>query len=353
MMAGASVTYARSINQLADDLQEQAPTILITVPRLLERIHSRIEQKLVKGPAVSRWLFRLAVASGWRNFERRQGRAGWHPVLLLHPLLQRLIGAKIVQRFGERLRFVVSGGAPLPFGIARTFIGLGITILQGYGLSESSPQVCVNRPDNNNPRSAGTILDGIEVRIGADNELLVRGPGVMLGYWNDRVATSSTIDQDGWLHTGDQGAIIDGHIHITGRIKDILVLSNGEKVPPAEMECAIALDPLFEQVLVIGEGQASLGALIVINGEEWESLARQHGLDPLQEVSLCDRHVQREVLARIAHTLHDFPAYAKIRHIHLMREPWTMENGLMTPTLKLKRDAIQARYARELSNLWN
>jgi long-chain acyl-CoA synthetase len=353
MMAGASVAYARSINQLAEDLLEQRPTILISVPRLLERIHSRIEQKLANGPALSGWLFRLAVASGWHHFERQQGHEGWHPLLLLHPLLQRLVGTKIARRFGGRLRFVVSGGAPLPFGIARTFIGLGVPILQGYGLSESSPQVCVNRLENNDPHSVGTTLEGIEVRIGNDDELLVRGPGVMLGYWNNPAATASAIDPEGWLHTGDQGAITEGHLHITGRIKDILVLSNGEKVPPAEMESAIVLDPLFEQVLIVGEGQASLGALIVLNSEQWETLAELLDVDPRRDESLSDRQVVRAVLARIARQLHDFPGYAKVRHVQLMREPWTMENGLMTPTLKLKRNVILERYARELGTMWN
>lgn len=352
MMAGASVAYARSINQLADDLLEQRPTILISVPRLLERIHSRIEQKLANGPTLSRWLFRLAVASGWHHFERQQGREGWHPLLLLHPLLQRLVGTKIIQRFGGRLRFVVSGGAPLPFGIARTFVGLGVPILQGYGLSESSPQVCVNRLEDNDPHSVGTTLEDIEVSIGNDDELLVRGPGVMLGYWNNPAATASAIDSEGWLHTGDQGAIIDGHIHITGRIKDVLVLSNGEKVPPAEMECAIALDPLFEQVLIVGEGQPSLGALIVLNGEQWEALAERLGVEPHRDDSLSDRQVVREVLARITRQLHNFPGYAKVRHVKLLRQPWTMEDGLMTPTLKLKRNVILERYARELGEMW-
>jgi long-chain acyl-CoA synthetase len=352
MMAGASVAYARSVNQLADDLLEQHPTILISVPRLLERIHSRIEQKLANGPALSRWLFRLAVASGWHHFERQQGREGWHPLLLLHPLLHHLVGVKIAQRFGGRLRFVVSGGAPLPFGIARTFVGLGVPILQGYGLSESSPQVCVNRLEDNDPHSVGTTLEGIEVRIGNDDELLVRGPGVMLGYWNNPAATASAIDSEGWLHTGDQGAITAGHIHITGRIKDILVLSNGEKVPPAEMESAIALDPLFEQVLVVGEGQASLGALIVLNGEQWEALAERLGVEPHRDDSLSDRQVVRGVLTRIARQLHDFPGYAKVRHVQLLREPWTMDNGLMTPTLKLKRNVILERYAQELGTMW-
>lgn len=352
MMAGAEVAFARSIDQLGDDMTTVQPTLLVTVPRLLERIHTRIEAKLARSNGVARGLFRLAVHCGWHHFEWQQGRARWSPLLLLQPLLRRLVGRKMVQRLGGRMRLLVSGGAPLPLAIARTFIGLGVPLLQGYGLSETSPQVCVNRPEDNDPRGVGRVLEGTEVAIGAENELLVRGPGVMLGYWNNPAATAAAIDPQGWFHSGDQGQIIDGRVQITGRLKDILVLSNGEKVPPTEMESAIAREPLFEQVLVVGEGRPHLAALVVLNSEQWPLCAQQCGVDPQLAASLAEPAVVRQVLHRIGERLHHFPGYAKVRRVHLTLEPWTLENGLMTATMKLRRNVIVERFAGEVAALY-
>jgi long-chain acyl-CoA synthetase len=150
-----------------------------------------------------------------------------------------------------------------------------VPVLQGYGLTETSPVISVNIPEDNEPASVGVALNGVEVRIGEDDELLVKTPGMMLGYWNNHAATAEIIDPDGWLHTGDQARIENGHIYITGRIKDILVLSNGEKIPPMDMELAICLDPQIDQALVIGEGRPYLAAILVLNPDEWPSLAQR------------------------------------------------------------------------------
>ncbi len=182
----------------------------------------------------------------------------------------------------------VSGGAPLPLPVAKTFISLGVPILQGYGLTETSPVISVNVPDDNEPASVGIALNGVETRIGKDDELLVKTPGMMQGYWNNHAATAEIIDADGWLHTGDQVRIENGHIYITGRIKDILVLSNGEKVPPMDMELALSLLPVVEQALVIGEGESFLSAILVLEPEEWPAFAKSCGLDADAEGSLDD-----------------------------------------------------------------
>lgn len=340
MMGGAEVAYSRSIQQLADDLQLIRPTAMISVPRIYERVYTRIVKQLAQGRALKRWLFHAAVAVGWHRFEWRQGRRRWHPKLLLHPLLKRLVGDKVMARFGGRLAFAISGGAALPPEVARVFIGLGLNLLQGYGLTETSPVISVNPPEDNDPASVGVPLPGIEVRIGADHELQVKSPGIMLGYWNNHTATAEMIGTDGWLNTGDQAAIRNGHIYITGRLKDILVLSNGEKIPPADMEMAIALDPLFEQVMVIGEGRAYLAALIVLSAEQWPDFARSCGVDPDATESLHDKKVTGAVLGRIRKLLHDFPGYAKIRRVHLVLEPWSIDNGLLTPTMKVKRNKV-------------
>jgi len=352
MMAGATVSFARSVTQLADDLQTIRPTVLISVPRIYERLYTRIANQLDKGPAYRRWLFHAAIAVGWHHFERQQGRRSWGPKLLLQPLLKLLVGDKISERLGGRLRFAISGGAALSREIAHTFLGLGIPILQGYGLTETSPVISVNLPDDNDPASVGVPLRDIEVRLGSDHELQVHSPGVMLGYWNNHKATAEMIDSEGWLSTGDQAHIENNHIYITGRIKDILVLSNGEKVPPADMEMAIAFDTLFEQVMVIGEGHAYLSALIVLNAEQWPALAKSCNVDPMATESLANKQVTGEVLRRITEQLRDFPGYAKIRRVYLTLEPWSVENGLLTPTLKIKRNKVMERLRPEIEKLY-
>ena len=353
MMAGALVAHARSVPQLAEDLVQIRPTAMMAVPRIFERVHGRIMEQLEKQPAIARSLFHATVRIGWRVFLRRQGRASWSPVLLIYPLLKKLVGDKVTAKLGGNIRYAICGGAALPFSVARTFIGLGLEILQGYGLTETSPIISVNRPGNNDPASVGEPCRGIEVRIGENDELVVKSPGIMLGYWNNHAATAEMIDPDGWLHTGDQARIEGGRIYITGRIKDILVLSNGEKVPPVDMEAAICLDPLFDQALVLGEGKPSLGAVVVLNSDLWFGLAKELGLDPFVRDSLENERLHRKLLSRMQKQLHEFPGYAKIRHVILTLDPWTVEDDLVTPTLKVKRAKVLERFADQIEALYD
>jgi long-chain acyl-CoA synthetase len=352
VMSGSGVAYARSILQLAEDLRNIRPTVLIAVPRIFERVFARIQGQLEKQPSLKRTLFRVTTEVGWRRFERQQKRARWHPALLAWPLLSRLVAARVTEKLGGRLRLAVSGGAPLSLAVAKIFIGLGVPILQGYGLTETSPVISVNVPEDNEPGSVGVPLKGIEVRIGENDELLAKTPGMMKGYWNNHVATAEIIDADGWLHTGDQARIEHGHIYITGRIKDILVMSNGEKIPPMDMELAICLLPAVDQAMVIGEGESYLAAILVLNPEQWPRLARKHGLDPDAPASLQDQKLHGDLLKGIKGTLKDFPGYAKIRRLILTRDPWTVDNGLITPTLKVKRARVMERFAGEIAALY-
>jgi len=353
MMAGATVAYSRAINQLGEDLLALRPTVMICVPRVLERIHARILAQMQKESRLVRTLFRMTVSSGWNRFEYAQVRAHRKPQSLLWPVLQRRVASKLIAKFGGRMRLAICGGAPLSQHVARLFIGLGLPVLQGYGLTESSPVISVNTPEDNDPASVGVLLPGVEVRIGAQEELLARGPNLMLGYWNNHSATYERIDSEGWLHTGDQARIANGHIYITGRIKDILVLSNGEKVPPADMEMAITNDLLFEQALVLGEGQPHLAALLVVNAEQWELFAAETGLDPKAPASLQDARAQSQIIKRVAQQLHAFPGYAKVRRVALLSEPWSVENGLLTPTMKIKRNDIIERYRGVINTLFS
>jgi long-chain acyl-CoA synthetase len=217
--------------------------------------------------------------------------------------------------------------------------------LQGYGLTETSPVISVNLLEDNEPASVGVPLPGVETRVTEQGELLTRSPSVMLGYWHNSKATAEIIDEDGWLHTGDKVTVdAAGHISITGRMKEIIVLSTGEKVPPADMEGAIALDGLIDQVMVIGEGRPYLSALIVPSPEAFAEVAERLHVDPADQKAYANEKVVDLFMQHVAERTHNFPGYAQIRRIALVSEPWTSDNGLMTPTLKLRRDRILAHF---------
>ncbi|NUN61648.1 MAG: AMP-binding protein, partial [Burkholderiaceae bacterium] len=249
-------------------------------------------------------------------------------------------------------RVAVSGGAPLSPAIARCFLGLGLPLLQGYGMTETAPVVSVNTPRDNRPASVGRALPGVEVRIGENRELQVRGPIVMKGYWNRPEDTARILSSDGWLGTGDQAEIIDGRIYIRGRIKEIIVTSTGEKVPPADLELAITSDPLFEQAFVVGENRPFIACVAVLHREEWLRLAREVGLDAKDPASLNHPAVHKAALDRIARQTASFARYAVPRAVHFTLEPWTIENTFMTPTLKLKRSNLMGHFAEAIEAMY-
>ena len=353
IMTGATVAFARSIPQLSEDLQTIRPTLLISVPRIYERVYAAIRGKLEESSSLSRKLFNLAVETGWARFEHEQGRGKWHPSFLLWPLLQKLVAQKILDKLGGRLRVAISGGAALSSEISHVFVGLGLPIVQGYGLTETSPVITGNHLENNYPESVGQPIRDVQVRLGAQNELQVKGPNVMLGYWNNAEASMEAIGADGWLNTGDIAHISDsGHIYITGRLKEIIVMSNGEKIPPTDMELAILHDPLFDQVMIFGEAHPYLIALAVLNPEVWLHFAREVGIRADMPEALTDSRVEAKVLRRIAINLRTFPGYAKVNRVLILREPWSIENGLLTPTLKLRRDEVAQRFAGQIKQLY-
>lgn len=345
MTVGTAVAYNRSIPQLAEDLVAIQPTLMISVPRIFERVYGKIQSKLATESALKQRLFTTAVEIGWARFEHAQGRAPWQPSFLFGPLLDALVGRKVRAKLGGRMRFTVCGGAALAPNIAKTFIGLGVPVVQGYGLTETAPVIAANPLENNVPASVGIPLPGIEVKLGAGNELLTRSPSIMMGYWNNPEASQAIIDDDGWLHTGDKVDISpQGHITITGRIKEIIVLANGEKVPPSDMENAIALDELVDQVLLIGEGRPYLSALVVPNPDAFARVAEELHLDPANEATCCDENVRSLFMRHVQERTSAFPGYAQVRQLAVVNEPWTPDNGLATPTLKLRRKKILERY---------
>jgi len=345
MLCGSTIAFARSVPDLPEDLLSQRPTILISVPRIYERVYNKIHAQLAEKSPFARGLFQRAVEAGWRRFRGGSGGLAW-------PLLKLLVADKVLAKLGGNLRLAICGGAPLSAEVAKTFIGLGLNLIQGYGLTETSPIISGNPQDDNEPASVGLPLPGIEVKIGADDELLTRSPSVMLGYWHNPEATRAMIDADGWLHTGDQVRIENKHITITGRLKEIIVLSNGEKVPPSDMEMAIALDPLIEQVLVVGEGRPFLTALVALNPGQWRVEAQHLRLDADDPATLETKTVRSFVLNRIATQIKDFPGYAKVRAVALQLTPWSIEDETLTPTLKLRRNVILARNEERIARMY-
>ena len=254
--------------------------------------------------------------------------------------------------FGGRLRIAVTGGAPIAPVVSHCFLGLGLPLVQGFGMTETAPVLTANALTHNDPSTVGTPLAGMEVRIGEQQELQARGPNIMMGYWRRPEDTRSAFTADGWLKTGDQAEIVDGQVRIVGRIKEIIVTATGEKVPPADIEQALCADPLFAQSLVVGENRPFIACIAVVNLGEWQRLAASLQLNPGDPASLQAPAVRQAVQARIRHLCHGFAQYAAPRAVHLAVEPWTVDNGLMTPTLKLRRAQLVQKFAAEIDALY-
>ena len=348
MLVGATVAFSRSLQQIKSDLQDIKPTVLISVPRLYEQMHDRLTASLSQRPVLIQKLFQFTVALGWYRRSSLFAKLISAPLWLIADLL---FASKLRQIFGGRMRFTISGGAPLAPVLSRLFAALGTTIYQGYGLTEASPIVSVNFPDLA-VGSVGRALPGVEVKIAQNNELLVRGSNVMQGYWRLPDKTAEVIDEEGWLHTGDQARLDQAdRLYITGRIKEIIVLSNGEKVAPADIEHVLVHDPLLEQAMVYGEGRAYLIALLVLNKEALDRYLQNHPtLDA--DTELSSPQLQTALNKHVNKLMDAFPAYAKIRRIICLLEPWTVENGLLTPTLKLKRARVVDRYQAQISKTY-
>ena len=352
VVSGASVVFSRSIPALAEDFRIVQPTIIFSVPRIYERFLAAINEQLKKSSPNKRKLFDLAVNVGWSRFEYQNQRGPWKISFLLWPILKKLVAEKLLARFGGRLRFAVAGGAALSPAVSKVFVGLGLPICQGYGMTEASPLLAVNLLERNDPNSVGPAVPGVQTRIGENNVLLAKGPNIMMGYWNNPEATRAVLSADGWLNTGDQVKIdSQGFIHITGRIKEIIVLGNGEKVPPVDMEMAIQMDPLFEQVLVYGEAKPYLSAIVVLNDEEWGRTAAEAKLDARLDGENREK-AEKFLVQRIGRQIKDFPGYAAIRKVAVAREKWTIDNGMITPTLKLKRNVILQKYANAIDDMY-
>ncbi len=357
---GNHVYFNRGIPRLLEDLKIAHPTILMSVPRIYEKVYAKIQERLRVAKPIQRKVFMAAVEAGWRNFRQanqlppEEGNAPRIWDKLLDPFYERAVRKKIKDQFGGRLRVAVSGGAPLSLDVAKVFCGLGINIHQGYGMTETSPIVSVNRLGSNDPTTVGPIMPEFEFKLGPKDELLLRGPQVMKGYWKLPEKTAEVLTEDGWLSTGDQADILAGNmLRIKGRIKEIIVTSNGEKIAPVDVEQAMETDPLFAQTMVVGEGYPFVVAVIVLGQGQWEDLAKKLNVDPSDKASLTNKSVKLAVLKRIKAACKELPQYGVPRSVCLSLEPWTIENSMLTPTLKIRRRIITAAFKNDIDKLYS
>lgn len=354
---GARTSYARSAALLMQDMQTEKPTILVCVPRIYERAHAKVLEKMLAGPEAERKAFEEAVEWGWANFCARQDITDLHKhdaaLIGTHkPAAHAVIAQQIANLFGGCIRMAITGGAAIPHSTAKAFLALDVTLLQGYGMTETTPVISVVTPDSNDPATVGAPLPCVQVRIGEQRELQVRGPIVMKGYWKRPEETAAAFTEDGWLRTGDQAELVKGRIRLMGRLKEIIVTSTGEKISPADMELTLLADPLIEQIMVLGDHRPYVSAVAVLNEENWALFAANNGWDVTNSDTLRQPAVVQTVLKRLQALSTDFPSYAQPRALLLTTEPWSVENQLLTPTLKVKRKQIMERYADEIDGLY-
>ncbi|MFQ5682467.1 MAG: AMP-dependent synthetase/ligase [Candidatus Binatia bacterium] len=351
---GYTCGFARSLETVARDLSIVRPTILFSVPRIYENAYSRIHSRIAGGRALPRFLFQWGVSVG-KGFSRYQREAKVMPwrLRVAHYLAHWLVFSKIHSAFGGRLRLAISGGAPLAPEVAEFFHALGILVLEGFGLTETSTVSHVNRPARYKFGSVGLPLPGVECGIGPDGEILLRGPNIFKGYYRDLEATRESIDADGWFHTGDIGEIDDdGFLRITDRKKDLIVTSGGTKVAPQMIEKLLKADPLISEVMVIGDRQKHLFALITLNQEQVREQGRREGLEALSaEEMVSHPWVLTLVRESIGQKNRELAPYEKIRDFRILPSDFTVEQEELTPTLKLRRQVVIERYGKLIENL--
>ncbi len=372
LAAGAEISYAESVNTVSRNLPELRPTVLIAVPRLFERIYNLVLKSVNEGSNTNKRIFEWAVAVGHEAVDSPKP-SGY--LRFKNRIAHRVVFERLHDRFGGNLRFAVSGGAALPSAIGRFFQAAGVTIIEGYGLTETSPVLTINPYFDPRYGTVGRVIPGVTVGIQeleggriiaklsgedypsdlacAEGEIIVKGPNVMLGYWNNQEATAECIDDDGWFHTGDIGRFEDGRLRITDRLKHMIVSKGGKNIYPGPIEDYFKSVPWIDQIIVVGEGREFLSALVVPDEEYLQNLAHEKGI---HFGSLHELYESKEVLAIFedifkAHS-RESAAHEKIRSFRLIDNPFTVEAGTMTPTLKLRRRVIEERFADVIDEMY-
>jgi long-chain acyl-CoA synthetase len=347
---GAEIYYAEGVDQLLKNLGEVHPTIMTAVPRLYEAMHLRIRRGIEKQGGWRQKLFEKAVAIGQKRYLEPKSLTLGERVQDF--FLERLVRDKIRKRFGGRIKAIVSGGAALNYDIGLYFTALGLPLLQGYGQTETAPVVSVNPPWKVKLETVGPPFEGVEVKIAEDGEILVRGELVMTGYWNDEDATYQAL-QEGWLHTGDIGELdADGYLKITDRKKDIIVFSGGDNVSPARVEGFLTLQREIQQAMVFGDKRPHLVALLVPDDDFVAEWCRGNG-KPRDLATLSEDAEFRAALSQVLDRVNgNLSSLEKVRRFAVLSEPFSVENGMMTPTMKIRRHKIKAAYGDLLEALY-
>ena len=339
LLTGGTVAYSRGLAAMASDFTKVRPTVILCVPRFLESFRDRILDGVKKLPPLRQRLFAMALTSG---VKRAQG--GFAP---LQPLLDRLVMEKIRERMGGRVRFLVSGGAALSPAVAEFYLAVGITILQGYGLTETGGGTVINRPENNKYWTVGEPIE-VEVKIAEDGEILIRGDLVMQGYWQMPEETSAVLDSEGWFHTGDIGEFEGKSLKITDRKKDLLVLGNGKNIAPQPIENKLRQSDYIADGVLLGDGMDSCAALIVPNAER---VREKLGLAESEDLSTSDavRKLLKSEIDAMNRTLAPFEA---VKRFAVLRDPFSVATGELTPSLKVKRKFVREKYAELIKTLY-
>jgi len=352
---GVSIAYAQSIDTVAADAVEVRPSLLNGVPRFFEKVYARVMENAATQPPLRRAIFHWGLEQGRRraraHFERR-ALAPHHA--LAAAIADRLVGAKVRERVGGRLRYCISGGAPLAPKVMEFFFAVGITVIEGYGLTETSPVICLNPPGREKPGSVGPPIDGVEVKLGAEDEILTRGPHVMRGYFRNEEATKVAI-QDGWFHTGDVGRFDnEGYLFITDRLKDLLVTSGGKKVAPQPLEAKLKLSKWVSEAVLIGDQRPYIVALLIPNFANLEAEARARGWSFSNPHDLLARPEVRALYqAELDRTNQGLAPFETIKYFALLDRELSADAGELTPTLKVRRRIISQRFSDMIQNLYS
>lgn len=336
---GATIYYAEDMQKIPENLLEVRPTILITVPRVLEKFYNRVFENIENQGSFTQKLFRHALKTKNSFFLN---------------LYSKIFFSKIRDRMGGRIKFIVSGGAALTTGIARFYEQIGIPVLQGYGLTETSPVIAVNRLKDNRIGTVGHVLDNLEVKLSDDHEILVKGPSIMLGYFKNEQATRDVFTADGFFKTGDIGEYSEGFLKITDRKKELIVTSGGKKIAPQPIENELLHHPIIDQVCLVGEGMKTIGALVVPNRTYVSKVAGKMQIDDSDYKKLLER---QEILGEFQKIINgvnvNLPSYEQIKIFKLIAEPFSQENNELTPTLKLRRKNIFEHYQPEIDAMFS
>ena len=355
-MAGGTIAFAESLGQIASNLTEVQPTVVLTVPRLLEVIHSRVMRTVETSPPMRQRLFKMAITAGEQAAEYRNRGEPLPPLLALSmAVFRRLVFARVRAIFGSRIRYLISGGAPLPTEINRFLSAAEVPIVEGYGLTEASPVVAVNL--HNGRTRIGTVglpLKRIQVATAPDGELLLRGPNIMKGYYKLDAETKEAIDENGWLHTGDIAKIdVEGYISITDRKKEIIVLSGGKNISPAYVESKLTGDKFISQACVIGDRRKHLAALVVPDYENLVDFLKENNLDPKNADALAkSKELKAFVQGRVREINKQLSDVEAIATFTIVPQPFTQENGELTPSLKVRRKVVQSHFKDQIDSMY-